>query len=95
MYLRKDWIAFLELYLSTRPSLKVLFHLVDSRHGVSKDDKDLMKLYASSKCAAKYVIILTKVDKTDGKVKSLSIFSLALAQKRGGEKAECLNNRAP
>lgn len=67
--LKRDWLAFLNLYFSSRDSLKVLFHLVDSRHGVQQDDKELMSLYASTGCKAQYVIVLTKIDKIDGKVR--------------------------
>mmetsp|Transcript_45627 Transcript_45627/g.111061 ORF Transcript_45627/g.111061 Transcript_45627/m.111061 type:complete len:555 (+) Transcript_45627:36-1700(+) len=67
--LRRDWVSFLTEYMTDRESLKVLFHLVDSRHGVMKDDKELMSLYSSTGCKARYVVLLTKVDKLDGKVR--------------------------
>eukprot|EP00282_Hemiselmis_andersenii_P005702 CAMPEP_0114164698 /NCGR_PEP_ID=MMETSP0043_2-20121206/30811_1 /TAXON_ID=464988 /ORGANISM="Hemiselmis andersenii, Strain CCMP644" /LENGTH=449 /DNA_ID=CAMNT_0001261385 /DNA_START=1 /DNA_END=1347 /DNA_ORIENTATION=+ len=66
---RREWVGFLTSYLTQRESLKVLFHLVDSRHGPQKDDLELMKLYAETKCSAAFVVVLTKIDKIDGKVR--------------------------
>ena len=62
--LRKEWMDFLSVYTSQRKSLRVAFHLIDSRHGASDDDARIMN--QMSRCLPKYVsyvIVLTKADK--------------------------------
>jgi len=58
---RKEWINFLSIYLSQRQSLRVIFHLIDSRIGPTDDDARIMDQIRGTK--AKYVIVLTKTDK--------------------------------
>mmetsp|Transcript_53592 Transcript_53592/g.86755 ORF Transcript_53592/g.86755 Transcript_53592/m.86755 type:complete len:529 (+) Transcript_53592:272-1858(+) len=41
---REEWKQFYRAYLSERPSLRVLFQLIDGRHGAMKDDLELMSL---------------------------------------------------
>jgi GTP-binding protein len=61
---RKEWASFMADYLSNRKSLKVVFHLIDSRHGPIDEDGRIMKQVGEGlpKNVA-YVIILTKADK--------------------------------
>eukprot|EP00168_Porphyra_purpurea_P001649 TRINITY_DN11980_c0_g1_i1.p1 TRINITY_DN11980_c0_g1~~TRINITY_DN11980_c0_g1_i1.p1 ORF type:complete len:186 (-),score=44.10 TRINITY_DN11980_c0_g1_i1:64-621(-) len=53
-------------YFRARTALRVVFHLVDGRHGPLADDVELMEVIAGSGTAAAYVVVLTKVDKLDG-----------------------------
>lgn len=55
------WTRLIEAYLRGRVSLKRAFLLIDSRHGIKKNDKDVMAKLDSSACL--YQIVLTKADK--------------------------------
>ena len=59
----KNWIKVLEKYLKGRVPLRLVFILVDSRHGLKESDRDMMSLLNSA--AVPYRIILTKSDKAD------------------------------
>lgn len=61
---RDAWAAFMSQYLAERKNLRVVFHLVDSRHGPTDEDKKIMK-QVSEKLPSKanYVVVLTKADK--------------------------------
>ena len=69
---REAWKQFYRDYLSRRRSLRVLFQLVDSRHGALKDDLELMSLVSEVGVAGggakpfEHVIVLTKMDKREG-----------------------------
>lgn len=79
---RQKWSDFMQLYVSNRENLRVVFHLVDSRHGPSSDDERIMKdigLILSKKKVA-YVLVLTKSDKI-GKVSQKIMDSLRTAMK--------------
>lgn len=58
--LKKDWNHLIKDYLSGRPNLKVVFLLIDSRHGLKDNDKEMMEML--DKAAVAYRIILTKSD---------------------------------
>jgi GTP-binding protein len=68
---RRDWATFMELYITTRVNLRVVFHLIDGRHGPTVDDAEIMQMVSQSlassvsqkKAAVQYVIVLTKADK--------------------------------
>lgn len=60
-----EWLHFMDEYLSFRPSLEVVFHLIDSRHGALAEDKLLMQRISQSNFDGSYVVVLTKVDKLD------------------------------
>jgi len=62
--LRKEWSTFMGEYLAKRKTLKVVFHLVDGRHGPIDEDATIMKQVGQSlpKNVA-YVVVLTKADK--------------------------------
>ena len=51
-----------------RPTLRRVFLLIDSRHGLKKEDREIMKLLDES--AVTYQIILTKIDKISEKALS-------------------------
>ena len=57
----KQWQAVLKDYLRGRPNLRRVFLLIDSRHGIKKEDAEIMKLLDDS--AVVYQIVLTKTDK--------------------------------
>jgi GTP-binding protein len=61
---RRGWATFMGEYLANRKSLKVVFHLIDSRHGPIDEDSNIMKQVKENlpKSVA-YVIVLTKADK--------------------------------
>lgn len=55
------WTALMRDYLRGRPSLKRVFLLIDSRHGLKPHDKDVMDVLDGA--AVNYQIVLTKGDK--------------------------------
>ncbi len=57
----KQWQAVLKTYLRGRPNLRRVFVLIDSRHGIKKEDLEIMKML--DEAAVSYQIILTKADK--------------------------------
>ena len=57
----KQWQMVLKDYLRGRPNLRRVFLLIDSRHGLKKEDLEMMKLLDDA--AVVYQIILTKIDK--------------------------------
>jgi GTP-binding protein len=72
------WNSLIYQYLQARPSLRRVFLLVDSRHGLKPSDLSVMNLL--DEVAVNYQIVLTKSDKTtkeDMDKVSLSITSLA------------------
>jgi len=67
---RQQWAAFTQEYISKRPTLRVVFHLVDGRHGPTDEDASIMRQVSQNLPSyAKYVVLLTKADKN---VKSAS-----------------------
>lgn len=55
------WTALIRDYLRGRTSLKRVIILIDGRHGLKPDDKDVMD--ALDKAAVTYQLVLTKADK--------------------------------
>lgn len=61
---RREWSDFMSEYLSNRKTLKVVFHLVDGRHGPIDEDATIMKQVGESlQKNVAYVVVLTKSDK--------------------------------
>jgi len=61
---RQAWSDFLAQYISKRKTLRVVFHLIDGRHGPIAEDTNIMKQIGLIKPkGVKYVIVLTKADK--------------------------------
>jgi GTP-binding protein len=58
---RDDWTQLIFDYLRGRPTLRCVFILIDSRHGLKDSDIVLMKMLDET--AVQYRIILTKTDK--------------------------------
>jgi GTP-binding protein len=92
-HLKKNWAEFMKEYISKRETLKVLFHLVDGRHGPSAEDASIMKQISESlPSRATYVVLLTKADKNvksasttnSGKVSSDVMNRLRDAMKENG-----------
>ena len=61
----KKWQKMLFSYLQGRVSLKRVFLLIDSRHGIKKLDAEIMDML--DKAAVNYQIVLTKSDKISTK----------------------------
>ena len=57
----KKWQTLLKAYLSCRASLRRVFLLIDSRHGVKSVDEEIMELLGRS--AVTFQVVLTKSDK--------------------------------
>jgi len=66
---RQEWSDFMDEYLLQRETLRVVFHLIDARHGPTDEDGKIMQKVGTimgsdqKQNNAKYVIILTKADK--------------------------------
>jgi len=61
---KNKWVAFMGDYLENRKNLKVVFHLIDSRHGPIDEDSNIMKQVGESLPSnVAYVVVLTKADK--------------------------------
>ena len=61
---RERWGRFIGRYLTERAPLRMVFHLVDSRHAPTAQDRDVMALMKGSDVP--YLILLTKADKLSG-----------------------------
>lgn len=57
----KQWQLVLKDYLRGRPNLRRVFLLIDSRHGIKKEDAEIMKML--DEAAVVYQVVLTKTDK--------------------------------
>lgn len=58
---RDDWNSLIRSYLRGRSSLRCVFMLIDSRHGLKENDIEIMKMLDET--AVSYRIIMTKCDK--------------------------------
>ena len=63
---RAGWLSLLRRYAAERPNLRVLFHLIDSRHGMLDADQDCLELLDSLPLHVTYCVVLTKADKRGG-----------------------------
>lgn len=59
-----SWRALIRAYLRGRPGLRRLCLLVDARHGLKPNDREMMALL--DEAAVSYQIVLTKADKCAG-----------------------------
>jgi GTP-binding protein len=57
----KAWNELIRLYLRGRASLKRVFLLIDSRHGLKANDQEIMEIL--DEAAVSYQLVLTKCDK--------------------------------
>jgi GTP-binding protein len=56
-----EWTKLVFDYLKGRVTLKRVYVLIDARHGVKKNDEEVLRLL--DKAAVSYQIVLTKTDK--------------------------------
>ena len=61
----KNWQKLIISYLVGRATLRRVFLLIDSRHGIKKIDEEIMEML--DKAAVTYQIVLTKIDKISTK----------------------------
>ncbi len=59
---KENWGQLIKDYLRGRPTLRVVYLLVDSRHGLKPLDREIMKLL--DEAAVAYRVVLTKMDET-------------------------------
>lgn len=57
----ETWTKLIRAYLSGRPTLRRVFLLIDSRHGIKTPDREIMKMLDTT--AVPYQVVLTKADK--------------------------------
>jgi GTP-binding protein len=57
----ETWTKLVRAYLSGRPTLRRVFVLIDSRHGIKPPDREIMRMLDTT--AVPYQIVLTKADK--------------------------------
>ena len=57
----KAWTELVKTYLKGRPNLRRVLLLIDSRHGLKENDREIMKMLDVA--AVNYQIVLTKLDK--------------------------------
>lgn len=74
---REAWAKLMAPYLQQRPTVKLIFHLIDSRHPPTDLDRVAIGLCAGSK--ARYVMVLTKTDKPNQRERAASTKALAAA----------------
>lgn len=55
------WTALVRAYLGGRPTLRRVFLLIDSRHGLKPPDRNIMEMLDTA--AVPYQVVLTKADK--------------------------------
>lgn len=58
---RKEWSTLFRSYITRRSSLRVLFHLIDGRHGPVGQDHAIMKLMAELPDTARFVLVVIVV----------------------------------
>ncbi len=61
----KNWQKLINSYLVGRATLRRVFLLIDSRHGIKKIDEEIMEML--DKAAVTYQFVLTKIDKISTK----------------------------
>lgn len=55
------WTELIKDYLRGRPNLRRVFVLIDARHGIKANDREIMEML--DKSAVSYQVVLTKADK--------------------------------
>lgn len=66
---RNDWQSLIDAYMREREALRLVMHLVDFRHGLLKNDKELQEWIRA--CEKNIFVVFTKADKiAHGKWKS-------------------------
>ncbi len=67
---KEEWRALIHHYLRERASLRCVFLLVDSRHGLKDSDEEMMDILDS--VAAPYRVVLTKMDRAENTAEIVS-----------------------
>lgn len=75
-----SWTTLIRTYLKGRVPLKTVCVLVDSRHGLKDSDHEFMTWL--DKAAVPFVVVLTKVDKTRGKLLTEMVQTVTAAIKK-------------
>lgn len=70
----KSWQGLIRNYLMTRPPLKRVFILIDSRHGLKDSDREFMKMMDET--AVSYQMVLTKADEISKEAQEALLASL-------------------
>lgn len=61
---KRAWSYFFSTYIQQRKTLRVVFHLIDGRHGPIDEDHNIMREVGENlRAEVRYVIVLTKADK--------------------------------
>ncbi|CAN0364716.1 unnamed protein product [Ascophyllum nodosum] len=81
---RKEWASLFQSYITRRSHLRVMFHLIDGRHGPVGQDSTIMKLMTELPGTARYVVVLTKADKSDNSVSKQVLESVVSALREAG-----------
>jgi GTP-binding protein len=68
------WTSLIVDYLRGRPTLRRVYVLIDSRHGLKDSDEEVMKLLDTA--AVSYQVVLTKLDKIAGTAEGLPVTRL-------------------
>lgn len=89
--LRAKWVEFQRDYVQSRETLRCVFHLVDSRHGLLEADDECLDLLRVLPEYVNYVIVFTKIDKLRTSKRENMIKSEILAKVR--EAVEMRTNR--
>ena len=77
---RDEWTRLVFDYLRGRPTLRCVFILIDSRHGLK--DSDIMLMEMLDEAAVTYRILLTKTDKSKtAELDALMAKTLAVVKK--------------
>lgn len=90
---RQKWANLMRQYIAERKTLRVIFHLIDGRHGPMSEDVSIMKQVGDLLPShATYVVVLTKTDKNvkrastrkPGRVSKHVMTNLRAAMKESG-----------
>jgi len=79
---REEWDSLIREYLRGRPTLRCVFILIDARHGLKENDREIMKMLDET--AVSYRIVLTKADKTKQAQREALEKSIAAELKKHG-----------
>jgi GTP-binding protein len=82
-----EWLKRLEEYLTTRAELKLLFILIDSRHGIKDSDKIVIDFCRAE--GVPFQLVYTKSDKKGAAAPTDAILTSA-EKKIGIERVKCL-----
>lgn len=83
-HIKSSWQSLFRTYVMERRSLRVLFHLVDGRHGPVGEDFSIMNSMVGIPEHVRYVIVLTKADKNDNTVSASVIGATHTALRAAG-----------